>query len=519
LIPDESNMNLISCDTMKKIFFFPVFALISLTVVAQHDNYGQNDRDVLIKALHAVSEDDISDWMHTMISPEMRGRLAGDEGYDMAAEWAAGKFEEWGLDPFFPEKGYFQEFDQPYTLIKDKGKLAMHVAIDEGDTITKTYRYGDDYWPWGISGSGEVTAEVVYAGHGISAPELGYDDYAEVDVEGKIVITELGIPYDGDDPDSLAMWQPYVDHSNKVKFALENGAVGLIFAYHVASPRPTADPDFIFLAATDEVVKDFLAGTGRELSVVRENIRNTLTPHSFPTGKKATLALTSEYYPDGKTSNVVAMIEGSDPELKDEFLIVGAHLDHLGMMPVLFPGALDNASGSALALGIAKALATSEAELKRTVIILLFGAEEVGLVGARQFVERFPHPQEQIKMMVNLDMVGRGDSFFAWTAEPWDELLEVMERNNDRWVHRHFQTRSNPWQMPLRPRTDGMVFYMAQIPAVTFGTRGAETRALYHVPEDDMRQIDIEIMRDVVKVLTMSLIDLGNMDTIELDTP
>lgn len=519
MIPDESNMNLISCDTMKKIFFFPVFALISLTVVAQHDNYGQNDRDVLIKALHAVSEDDISDWMHTMISPEMRGRLAGDEGYDMAAEWAAGKFEEWGLDPFFPEKGYFQEFDQPYTLIKDKGKLAMHVAIDEGDTITKTYRYGDDYWPWGISGSGEVTAEVVYAGHGISAPELGYDDYAEVDVEGKIVITELGIPYDGDDPDSLAMWQPYVDHSNKVKFALENGAVGLIFAYHVASPRPTADPDFIFLAATDEVVKDFLAGTGRELSVVRENIRNTLTPHSFPTGKKATLALTSEYYPDGKTSNVVAMIEGSDPELKDEFLIVGAHLDHLGMMPVLFPGALDNASGSALALGIAKALATSEAELKRTVIILLFGAEEVGLVGARQFVERFPHPQEQIKMMVNLDMVGRGDSFFAWTAEPWDELLEVMERNNDRWVHRHFQTRSNPWQMPLRPRTDGMVFYMAQIPAVTFGTRGAETRALYHVPEDDMRQIDIEIMRDVVKVLTMSLIDLGNMDTIELDTP
>lgn len=504
---------------MKKIFFFPVFALISLTVVAQHDNYGQNDRDVLIKALHAVSEDDISDWMHTMISPEMRGRLAGDEGYDMAAEWAAGKFEEWGLDPFFPEKGYFQEFDQPYTLIKDKGKLAMHVAVDEGDTITKTYRYGDDYWPWGISGSGEVTAEVVYAGHGISAPELGYDDYAEVDVEGKIVITELGIPYDGDDPDSLAMWQPYVDHSNKVKFALENGAVGLIFAYHVASPRPTADPDFIFLAATDEVVKDFLAGTGRELSVVRENIRNTLTPHSFPTGKKATLALTSEYYPDGKTSNVVAMIEGSDPELKDEFLIVGAHLDHLGMMPVLFPGALDNASGSALALGIAKALATSEAELKRTVIILLFGAEEVGLVGARQFVERFPHPQEQIKMMVNLDMVGRGDSFFAWTAEPWDELLEVMERNNDRWVHRHFQTRSNPWQMPLRPRTDGMVFYMAQIPAVTFGTRGAETRALYHVPEDDMRQIDIEIMRDVVKVLTMSLIDLGNMDTIELDTP
>jgi len=504
---------------MRSVLFFCVFVLISLQLIGHEHDYGRNDRDVLIKALHAVSEDDISGWMHTMISPEMRGRLAGDVGYDKAADWAAGKLEKWGLEPFFPEKGYFQEFDQPYTLIKDKGKLALHVPVGDDETVTKTYSYGDDYWPWGISGSGEVTAEVVYAGYGISAPELGYDDYADIDVEGRIVITELGIPYDGDHPDSLAMWQPYVDHSNKVEFALENGAVGLIFAYHVASPRPTADPDFIFLAVTDEVVEDFLAGTGKDLAEVREGIRSTLTPNSFPTGKKATMALTSEYYPDGRTHNVVAMIEGSDPELKDEFLIVGAHLDHLGMMPVLFPGALDNASGVALALGVAKALSTAEAELKRTVIILLFGAEEVGLVGAREFVDRFPYPHESIRMMVNLDMVGRGDSFFAWTAEPWDSLLEVMERNNERWVHRQFMTRSSPWQMPLRPRTDGMVFYMEKIPAVTFGTRGADTPPLYHVPGDDMRQIDIEIMRDVIKVLTMSLIDLGNMDAIELGTP
>ncbi len=158
--------------------------------------------------------------------------------------------------------------------------------MGDDETVTKTYSYGDDYWPWGISGSGEVTAEVVYAGYGISAPELGYDDYADIDVEGRIVITELGIPYDGDHPDSLAMWQPYVDHSNKVEFALENGAVGLIFAYHVASPRPTADPDFIFLAVTDEVVEDFLAGTGKDLAEVREGIRSTLTPNSFPTGKR-----------------------------------------------------------------------------------------------------------------------------------------------------------------------------------------------------------------------------------------
>ncbi len=500
------------------IFSYLVILLLPAQAVATSGNYGNNDREVLINALHAVSEDDISSWMHTMTSPEMRGRLSGDIGYDMAAEWAADLFESWGLEPFFPEKGYFQEFGQPYTLIKDKGRLELHIAANS-DTITKSYNYGEHYWPWGISGSGEVRGEVVYVGHGLSVPELGYDDYEGIDVEGKIVITELGIPYQGDDPDTLGMWQPYVDHSNKVRFALENGAVGLIFAYHVASPRPTADPGFIFLAASDEVVRDFFAGTGKELEKVREQIKTTMTPASFSTGNEATLALTAEYHPDGKTSNVVAMIKGNDPELRDEFMIIGAHLDHLGMMPVLFPGALDNASGCALALGVAKALATSGVELRRSLLIVLFGAEEVGLVGARQFVERFPYPAESIRMMINLDMVGRGDSFFAVTADPWSQLLEILEENNDRWVHREMITRSSPWQMPMRPRTDGMVFYMEKIPAVTFGTRGAEGPTLYHVPEDTMDQINIEIMRDVVKLLTMSVADIGNREIIRLDTP
>lgn len=495
--------------------FITLWLGLAQPVTAQ---YGNNDHATLIRALHSVSEDQIADWMHTMISPEMRGRLAGDVGYDLAAQWAASHFEAWGLKPFFAEKGFFQEFDQPYTLVRDKGRLEIHIPQGD-DVITKSYTYGDDYWPWGISGSGEITAEVVYVGHGISAPEMGYDDYAGIDVSGKIVITELGVPYSGQNQDSLMMWAPYVDHSNKVKFALENGAAGLIFAYHVASPRPTVDPDFIFLAAADHVVEDLLAGTGKELSEIRAHIRNTLTPMSFKTGKKATLALTTDYFSDGRTSNVVAMIEGSDPILKNEFMIVGAHLDHLGMMPVLFPGALDNASGSALAMGIAKSLATSGVELKRTLIVMLFGAEEVGLVGARHFVENFPYPAENIRMMINLDMVGRGNAFFASTAEPWKAALDIMERNNDRWVHRSFTTRSGPWNHQIRPRTDGAVFSNAKIPAITFSTRGATTPTLYHVPEDTMDQIDIEIMRDVIKVLTMSIIEAGNMEHIPVSTP
>ena len=494
------------------LFWVCIFTAPAAPPISTH---GNNTHESLISALHAVSESDISEWMHTMIHPGMRGRLAGDIGYDLAAEWAAGKLDSWGLKPFFANTGFFQEFAQPYTLVKDKGSLKLHIPFDGGRAITKEYAYADDYWPWGVSGSGEVTGEVVYAGFGITAPELGYDDYAGIDATGKIVICELGIPYTGSSTDTLERWQPYREVQYKIQNAIKHGAAGMLFAYHVAGVRPTVDPDFIFLAVSDSVVSDFLSGTGRQLNEVRAGIRANLAPNSFTTGKMATMALTTEYFPDGRTSNVVAMIEGRHPELKNEFLVIGAHLDHLGMMPVLFPGALDNASGVAIAMGVAKAIAQNDIELDRTLIILLFGAEEVGLVGAKWFVDNFPHPREKIKMMVNLDMVGRGHSFFAFTAEPWEPLLGYLESNNDRWVHRSLMKRASPWAYSFRPRTDGAIFSNQRIPTVHFGTRGATTPTRYHVPEDTMDQIDIEIMRDVVKLLTMSIIEMGNAEGLE----
>ena len=489
------------------VFFFstlPGSAQINL-------QYGQNDKETLIHALHAVSEDNISSWMHTLIDPEMRGRLAGDIGYDRAAQWATEKFSEWGLQPFFRDQGFLQEYEQPYTLILDKGSLSMHISLSQGEeTLDKTYSYAADYWPWGVSGSGEVTGEVVYAGYGITAPELGYDDFAGVDVNGRIVICELGIPYAGSNTDTLEQWQPFREVQYKISNAIENGAVGMLFAYHVAGPRPTVDPSFVFLALADHVVEDFFKGTGKDWKNLRQQINTTLSPASFNTGKLASMALTVNYHPEGRTANVVGMIEGSHPELKNEYLIIGAHLDHLGMMPVLFPGALDNASGVAIAMGVARSLSQAGIKLDRSLVILLFGAEEVGLVGSTYFVEHFPHPTENIKMMINLDMVGRGDSFFAATSEPWENLLPFFERNNDQWVHRQMMTRSSAWSYSFRPRTDGAVFSNFRIPTIHFGARGAPSRSLYHVPEDDMRQIDTEIMRDVVKLITMTVIDIAN---------
>lgn len=496
---------------MRKLFYLTLFFFFStlLSVAQTTPQYGKNDRDALLNALHGISEGTITEWMHTLIAPEMRGRLSGDAGFDLAADWAAEKLSGWGLQPFFAD-GYFQVFDQPYTLIRNKGSLQIHIPFEGGESIDKEYRYASDYWPWGVSGSGDISGEVVYAGYGITAPELGYDDYAGIDVRNRIVICELGIPYTGTNPDTLEQWQPYREVQYKIEQAVKNGAIGMLFAYHVAGARPTVNTDFVFLAVADHVVEDFFRGSGRDWKASREQINTTLKPASFPTGKMASMSLEVDYFPDGKTHNVVAMIEGNDPVLKHEYLIIGAHLDHLGMMPVLFPGALDNATGVSIAMGVAKSLSQAGIKLDRTLIILLFGAEEVGLVGATHFVNHFPHPTENIQMMINLDMVGRGNAFFAATSEPWEDLLPFFERNNERWVHRQMMTRSSPWAYSFRPRTDGAVFSNFRIPTIHFGARGAATRSYYHVPEDDMRQIEVEIMRDVVKLLTMTIIDMAN---------
>lgn len=499
----------------KRLLLLLISIVFAATLHAQPvAGYGQNDKDALIKALHRVSEATITEWMHTLIAPEMRGRLAGDIGYDLAAQWAAKKLEGWGLKPFAPIGSYFQEFPQPFTLIKDKGNLQMIAGNGRGK-VAKSFMYATDYWPSGLSGSGKHQAEVVYVGFGISAPELGYDDYQDIDVAGKIVIVELGSPYEGTSPDTLAMWHPFAQTDYKIKNAAKHGAKGMLMAYMAANPRPTVLPGFLYLSVADHVVEEFLAGTGRELKTLREQINTEMRPQSFGTGKQALMTVNNQFFPDGRTSNVVAVIEGSDPVLKHEYMIIGAHLDHLGMMPVLFPGALDNASGTTIAMGVARSLAEAGITLKRTLIILLFGAEEVGLVGAQWFVDNWPFERDQIRFMINLDMVGRGNSFFAATSEPWKELLPFFERNNERWVHRPMQTRSGPWAYSFRPRTDGAVFSNEKIPAIHFGTRGATTRTIYHVPEDTMQQIEVEIMRDVIKLLTMTMIEMGNAESLD----
>ncbi|MFA6351231.1 MAG: hypothetical protein WCW86_02775, partial [Bacteroidales bacterium] len=161
---------------MKKIALFTILALLGSGVWAQDQDHS------LLQCAQQLEATDLLKIVEELASPAYEGRLTGSPGFRKAAEYLAGEFESIGLQPFSPD-GYFQEFTIPYTEVFPGCSLTLKRGGGE-----KSYRYYDQFMPGSTSASGTLTAEVVFAGFGITAPELGYDDYAGIDVRGKIVL-------------------------------------------------------------------------------------------------------------------------------------------------------------------------------------------------------------------------------------------------------------------------------------------------------------------------------------------
>jgi len=139
----------------------------------------------------------------------------------------------------------------------------------------------------------------------------------------------------------------------------------------------------------------------------------------------------TEHHPDGIGSNIIACIEGTDPVLKGEPIIIGAHLDHVGMNNMLMPGANDNASGDAVLYAVAEALAKTKLRFKRSVIFILFGAEEQGVKGSEYYLQHPNVPAEKIKAFINLESVGRGENIGAGSGKNYPALYKVFEKVNN----------------------------------------------------------------------------------------
>lgn len=472
---------------------------------------GLTDEQKFLNAMHRhITSDKLFGYVEQLSDSTLQGRLAGTEGMAKAIDIVQGYYEEWGLKPV--NKGsYIQEYPNPTVEVFHGSTMEILFPMQgsknkkkETVWVSKTYPWADGWFAGNMTGNGDVTAEIVYAGFGVTAPELGYDDYKDIDVKGKIVLVEGETPNTSRNPDTLAMWYNHTLHQTKLNNAAAHGAIGLLYLW-VPGPNAPYNENLVYCHVTRRVVDDIFLGTGKTYKETVNKIYETKTPQSFSTGKKARIKMNSKYYPNATGKNLLGVIEGSDPELKNEYIVISAHLDHLGMIPYHIAGANDNNASTAALLGVAEALAKSEVKPKRSVVFFSVDGEESGLTGSTYYVNNPILPKEKVKGIINLEQMGGGERLSASCAYDHPHLADFTKEANEKYVHRILYQGQTKYL--TRPRTDGAVFMKAGYPCIDLRAAGG---GYYHHPKDNPESINKETLQAATEWLYWTAILMAN---------
>ena len=358
-----------------------------------------------------------------LASPEMRGRASGSRELEKAAHYLVGKYREFGIHPP-PGSDYLQPFS-----VMTGGTLGPgnHFQFTEAGHSTALHMPAD-FTPLSFSSSSKLTGPVVFAGYGITAPEYRYDDYAGIDVKGKIILILRHEPQEFDEH-SVFEGKEFTKHATlnaKASNAKMHGAAGVILvsdrAHHPGEPddlpkfgniEGPSDAGIVFLQVKSERVDGWFAAAGRSLDRIAADIDKTLQPESFAFPASLHVNAAVDIARVMKTThNVAAFLPGETPE----YVILGAHYDHLGLgeqhslapslAGTVHPGADDNASGTAGVVELARWFARQPKQ-KRGILFLNFAGEEMGLLGSAWYVAHPELPLENAAAMINLDMIGR----------------------------------------------------------------------------------------------------------------
>lgn len=458
----------------------------------------------ILEAMHSISSHTLLNHVEELCSEKYGGRLTGTPGYDAAAQWISSLLKKWGVQTAF------QEFSNPYTLVFEGSEVVLHIPYKKNTFIEKHYRYETDFLPGSTSDSGEVKGEVVYVGYGITAPELNYDEYKGVDVRGKIILVEREVPVSpSKEPGEFKKWRPYSFHDYKVKNAKAHGAAGMLYNYHIANPNCLFIEDLVLTYVGKTIVTDIFLGTGKTRDKVVEKIKKSRKPQSFRTRKTVTLRNFTRHHPEGIGKNVIGYIEGTDPLLKKEAVMIGAHLDHLGYNHKLMPGANDNASGATVILAVAGAIKKSKVKPKRSIIFIFFGAEEQGVKGSEYYLKDPFIPNKNITGFINLDGVGRGTKLRVLAGKNYPELWKYIQGANKKYIHR--EVTPTYFHNRARPRLDAARFMWAGVPTLSFSAWGGEPLPYdyYHKTLDNPGIITPEIMEDLAQLLLAAIMEIA----------
>ncbi len=392
-------------------FYCLLFALVVNGVV-----FGQNFKSVS-PFLNNIQSDSIRAHIKYLSDDKLLGRLPNTPGYQMAMDYVIARYKTLGILP----AGENQTFLQKVKFRRARVDKAMARAVLVNGSTSKDLVFGDDYVlsPNFEKPSVEAKAPLVFVGYGISEPDFGYDDYVGIDVKGKIVIMVGGTP----DKFPSTVKAHTGSRATRIKTALAKGAVGII----LRGP-PTGIQSMVHglvttgsVATIDDKNKSVMFSGGVSQSIFSEmmNMTNDEIAKillSLKEGKPSSFELSSTLqlvsatrYEDFESYNIVGLIQGSDKNLKNEYVVYSAHLDHVGVgTPVkgdsIYNGAHDNASGVACVLEVARIYSSLKVKPKRSLLIVMVVAEEMGLLGSSYFASHPTVPKDKIVAAVNMDM-------------------------------------------------------------------------------------------------------------------
>ena len=356
-----------------------------------------------------------------LASPEMEGRGAGTKGLIRAEHLIEKRYKELHIEPA-GVKGYTQAFSVVTGARLKSDNRCVVQTTDKKQELT----IEQDFVPFSFSASGQVSAPVVFAGYGATADEFHYDDYAGLDVKDKIVVV---LRYEPSGFSEKSAHHGLTQHSQLITKAINarnHGAKALVVITgklgegeedvltRFGSVSGPENVGIVMVQVKNAVADGWFQAAGRSLKDVQEQINSTTKPDSFELPEKLHVSLNIDIETmRAIVNNVVAWLPGQT----DEYIIIGAHYDHLGrgnfdslapsQIGQIHPGADDNASGTAGVLELARLLAPERGKLKRSILFMDFAGEELGLLGSAEWVKEPTRPLAKAVAMINMDMIGR----------------------------------------------------------------------------------------------------------------
>jgi Tol biopolymer transport system component len=478
-----------------------------------------------------ITAADLREEVGFLASEERQGRMTGSAGAKQAADYIAAHLQDAQLKPAGDNNTFFQkfEFNSGVKVMKEKNELVL-----EGNTISKPVRFEveKDFAPLSFTENQTVDGEIVFVGYGLSVPGKGaegYDSYAGVDVKNKIALVLRYVPEEVDSKRRQEL-NRYAGLRYKAMLAREHGAKAVLFVTGPNSPNKgelvaasfdasTAKSGIVAASISDNVSDTFFVRAGKDLKSLQSALDKE-NPHAesgFTLPNVTVHLVTAVEHIRKDDRNVIAVLPPSGPPERAEYVVIGAHYDHLGFGETgamqrkgeegkVHPGADDNASGAAAILELAASLAEERKakpeEFRRGIVFAFWSGEEIGIIGSSYFVVHPAVSLSNVAAYVNFDMVGRlRENKLSLqgigSSKAWRRLVE--KRNVAAGFNLSLQ------EDPYLP-TDVTAFYPKGVPVLNFFTGGHDD---YHRPTDTADKIDYDGLERITKFARTLVVDLA----------